>query len=697
MKFFARQVTGRGLMQVWLCAVLTVGCSDDAPDPVAGTSEGNTAQFTWVENRTALAPLILAADAPPRTREAAAELASAIAEISGAKVEIIEATPAQAPDRGVWIGMQSGLEELFPGRDLTLTEPEEIRIVSTGSYLLIMGRDRFDPEHLTVAGRSEVIEGKQWEYGTANAVYTFIRDTLGVRWLFPGALGADYPESASIEVPALDERYHPQFRLRMGIFSQYDLGRKSGGETREWARRQRMLLDSLDIDANHAFPHWWEKYGATRPELFALQPDGTRGTHPAEPGRKKICEGEPSVGDVWLDEVSEILATNPTQTVFNVAANDSWSSGHCVDPRSQAWDPPVDQASELVTYNYAAGVRLERPPMSDRYVTFANNLAEKLRAAYPDRELFVSQLAYGGTGRQAPVSARPNDNVLIVSVHNFLFRGAEEREEQMQMFADWSKFAKQIIWRPNMSGSSGWSWGTPDVGFTLVAEGFRFIAEHGAIGVVIDTIWNHWGTQGPLYYLMAELSWNPYADANAILEDFCLRAYGPAGATMLKYWRLMEEVRNRIEIESPTRWRMLESPKYYTPEFFAEAQGLLDGAARELAGAPEKFAERLAMVQEGLEYTEFVIDTRIAMQRWEDSNESDEEAKAHVLANWAKADLMRDSATGLAISWPRSFRNDAPVADQRRRMYGLHPELALKGAFLEEYLEGKSAAADELE
>src|SRR5690606_13290252 len=110
--------------------------------------------------------------------------------------------------------------------------------------------------------------------------------------------------------------------------------------------------------------------------------DGTRGTYPVPGNNKKISEGEPAVWDVWLGEVGETLNKNPMQTIFNVAANDNWSSGHCVDPKSQAWDPPLDQAGELVAYNYADGVRLERPPMSDRYVTFANKLAEKLKAKY---------------------------------------------------------------------------------------------------------------------------------------------------------------------------------------------------------------------------------------------------------------------------------------------------------------------------
>jgi len=681
-----------------LAGLLFIGsaCSDPSSEASASWAP-NAETFALVKEGQALAPLVLAKDATPRNREAAQELAKAIREMSGADIEILELAPSNAPARAVWIGIQPGMDALFPGADLELKEPEEIRLVTTNDHLLIAGRDRYDPDHFTVEGQSEPIEGKQWEYGTANAVYTFMQDVLGVRWLLPGPLGVDYLESDSITVGLLDVRYHPQFRMRMGILNMYDSGMPRGGAIRDWARHQRMLLDSLDVDGGHAFVDWWERYGESRPELFALQPDGTRGTVPADPYYKKISEGEPAVWDVWLQDVAETLEKNPMQTVFNVTANDNWSTGHCVDPRSQAWDPPMDEARELVTYNYGDGVRLERPPMSDRYVTFANKLAEKLKEKYPDRELFVSQAAYGGTSRQAPVSARPNDNVIILSVHNFLFRGEAEREEQMRMFDEWSKLADTFIWRPNMSGSSGWSWGTPDVGFTRAAHDIRWVAERGTIGIFIDMIWDHWGTQGPLYYLLAQLAWDPYQDANAILEDFCQRSYGPAGETMLEYWKLMESMRDRIEDESPTRFRMLDSPRYYTAEFFEQAQALLDQAAKETEAAPEKYQRRLKLVQVGLDYTRFVIDTRAAMQRWEDSKETDEAARAYVLANWAKADQMRKNSPEFAISWVRSFRNDVPPANQRRRMYGLHPELALKGAWLKEYLAGGTAAKDEME
>ena len=107
-------------------------------------------EFALVKEGTALAPLVVSADATLRNREAAQELAAAIKNISGADIEIIEADPTAPPERAVWIGMQPGMEKLFPGVDLSLNEPEEIRIVTSKNHLLIAGRDRFDPENFTV-------------------------------------------------------------------------------------------------------------------------------------------------------------------------------------------------------------------------------------------------------------------------------------------------------------------------------------------------------------------------------------------------------------------------------------------------------------------------------------------------------------------------------------------------------------------
>lgn len=95
------------------------------------------------------------------------------------------------PEKAIWVGYQKGMEKLFPKVDLEFKHPEEILFAANENHLVIAGRDRWDPDFLNVPSgmieqgmsRRGDVQGVQMEYGTANAVYEFLHDKLGVRWL----------------------------------------------------------------------------------------------------------------------------------------------------------------------------------------------------------------------------------------------------------------------------------------------------------------------------------------------------------------------------------------------------------------------------------------------------------------------------------------------------------------------------------
>ena len=131
-------------------------------------------------------------------------------------------------------------------------------------------------------------------------------------------------------------RYHPQIRARGGMFNYSQLGNRGYGKSQEWTKRQRLQLDSLSIEGGHGFGDWWERYHEIYPEIFALQPDGSRNGHPS-PRNAKLCQSNPLVWDLWLKGVEEDLAKDPNRTTFNGSPNDGWSSGHCVCENCRAW------------------------------------------------------------------------------------------------------------------------------------------------------------------------------------------------------------------------------------------------------------------------------------------------------------------------------------------------------------------------
>jgi hypothetical protein len=636
-------------------------------------------------------PIVVAQDAAPHTRAAALELATHLESIGGVRPEVIERLPDPLPAQAIWVGYQPALDRLFPGADFTLKLPEEVFLIGNENHIAITGRDRWDPKHSVVEGRRFPITDQQQEYGTANAVFTFLQDQVGVRWFYPGETGTDYPGREALNIAPFQLRYHPQFRSRIGLFNQLARGYIKENDMQRWAKHQRLLLDSFTFDGGHYFKDWWEKYGETRPELFALQPDGTRGTFPKDPMRRKLCEGEPRLWQTWLEEQEKRLAAYPHHDVLYTMANDSYYEGHCTDPRSRAWDPVPTETDVRVRMSWANGVTEEWPPLSDRYVRFANKLSELAEARFPGRDFLVMMNAYGEAGKPAPVKAVPRDNVLVVSVHNFILRHEAMRKEEKQQFADWAKVSKQLFWRPNLGNQGGTQTGFPDVPFQQAMEDMRFAAEHGVMGVFFDSLFEHWAPNAPFFYLLSQLTWNPYADGNAILEDYYRRCYGPAAGPMKEYWKLMERTRQKmVDTIALPRVSVLRSHQFYTDEVFRQAHAHLTAAGQATEGNP-KYAARVAFTRTALVHTEALVGIRALMEKAENAPKQRDAIHAQVLEKWTAWEAMAEHFPPYSIATKRlGFDPSVPKAERgekstdSRRIMGFHPSSPLSKRALRE-------------
>jgi len=649
-----------------------------------------TQRLELVQDDGRAVPIILAGNAAPYTREAAMELASQLQRIGGVRPEVLDGVPDPMPAQAIWVGYQPALDQLFPGIDFSLTHPEEVFLVANEQHVAITGRDSWDPAHDVFLGRRFPIKNKQQEYGNANAVYTFLQDIIGVRWLYPGDLGTDYPDRTSLRIAPFAYRHHPQFRSRSGLFNQLELGYIKPSPTQDWAKHQRVLLHSLDMLGGHYFKDWWEKYGETRPELFALQVDGTRGTFPEAEHRRKLCEGEPAVWETWLQEQVSLLNDYPHQTVLPAMPNDGYFDGHCTDPRSRAWDPKPSETDERIQLKWAHGVTQSWPPLSDRYVTFANTLAEMAEQRFPEKELFVSTNAYGDVGRPKPVHAIPRDNVLIIGVNNFHGRDKAFRDQHRADFLNWASISKSMIWRPNLGNQGGRMWGLPDVPFQELADDFHFVAEHGVMGVFFDTLFEHWATMAPYYYLVCQLAWDPRADHQALLEDYLTRCYGPAAAPMRDYWLLMERTRRQLVDTVASPYSAYSVPEFYTAEFFVAAEQLISQANALTQSADDKYTRRVEFTHCGLVYTQAIVEIRQLMQQIE-QEKTDRQARSEaVLQKWRDLEQTVNQFPEFAINFKRmgagSEAHQPNVAATKnsggKRITGLHPASPVKASVL---------------
>ena len=543
------------------------------------------------------APIIVSDKAPPHTVEAVQELARWVEQISGKRPEILHSPPEPLPASTIWVGPHPGLAQAMPGVDFTLSQQEETLWVSQGGQVAILGKDR-------VVGENQV------ESGTANAVYSFAQDALGIRWLWPGELGEDIVKSSTIRILPQTKRFAPKF-LQRDLFYRFD-----GEADKLWSIRQRLTHDSLETPRGHSFSDWWEKYSKSNPEYFALQPDGTRSGFPS-PEHAKVSEGEPAVWRQWLDNVAEEFKKDPTRRVFGASQNDGSNSGICVDPRSMALDHPEGPLQQY----YWNGKFDTYVAMSDRMVRFANTLGEMLEKRFPVENLQVSVMPYGPS-KPGPIEAIPRHNVVISYVGQFPTSGDKWREMEKAQFAAWAEKAGFLVFRPNLFYYSGGWHGLPVITPHLVEEDFRFLADHKCRGITVDGVPNHYGTQGLQYYIMAQLMWNPYQDVDPLVEDFCNRGFGPAAPDVRAYFQLMEEAQLAV-LNHPewfpgmgtTRDPLSETilPESYPPELLDKSDRILAQAAEALKAAPEVYRKRLEFLQRGQEFTRLMIKTILTM------------------------------------------------------------------------------------
>ena len=568
-----------------------------------------------VENGASRAQIVLAPDASPVTEQAAKELAGYVKKMSGAEMPVVKVGQSgPAPTNAIWVGLNPKLSEVYPKLKLNFEHPEEILLACDGRNLVIAGRDR-------MAGTNQV------EYGTVNAVYTFLEKKLDVRWLWPGALGEDIIKRETVALAPFEYRFHPVFLTRHFW----------PRNPRDWHQHQRLYLYSSPFACGHAFTDWWDKYHETHPEYFALQPNGTR-TPPKEGSTVKLCISNPGVWTQWLDNTEQKLRDNPYLRVISATPNDGpW---HCTCTNCRAWDHP-DAPQNVLT---------------ERHVKFWNILARGLRERFPDREVFVGAAAYAAY-YLPPVAERLEKNIAIALVGHFPLTDEANRSEAKKDWSKWGAQATLMFYRPNLWYWAGGVWGLPEVAFDKTIEDFRFLADNKCIGIEVDVMRNQWATQGPQYYLMAQLTYDPYQDGAAVMKDYYRRAFGPAAGEMEQYWKLMEDACDAVMAE-PDFKRGSQS-RYKLPDIFArvysekwmEKVAALLKKAESRAAESDLYRRRVAYARAGFEYTRLLVGTVPLMTRVRESQARDVEAVRQAQDNWKAIEQVARQAEPWALGF----------------------------------------------
>ena len=608
--------------------------------------------------------------ATPRSRAAgavadaaAAELQAYLKKASGAEVPVKKEDALTAGDLAgtlVLVGAEKLAGEA--GARVEALPPEGLLIRTVGTRLVL-------------AGREDAIGSRDCQRGTSFAALAFLEDVLGVRWLWPGPLGEVVPELRTIVVPPTDRTDAPrlvQRKMRDWLgqtnSDKWQAARKAmpmedeplrdmAAQSGAWLRHMR-LGRSVEYQYGHGFTTWWQQYHEAHPDWFAQQTGGSR-EWPRSLGdydRVKICVSNPAVLDQWVANALAHFKAHPEGASFSASPNDNAYNGHCMCERCKAWDPPDAPKVELVSVNEKGEkVTFEYPALTDRYVRFYNLAAERLAAAAPGK--LVGGYAYGAW-KTPPVREKPRENVIIGFV-GYGYLSDTTRAAARQSWDVWARAAPHLFLRPNLLHDG---FGYPVVYARRLGEDLRHCGQTGMMAADFDSVVHHWAGQGLNYYVLARLLWNPSADVEAIIDDYCHKGFGPAVPAVRAYFDALERQTSALAAAMPADFRgwNKEFPpamlQQFSPQALAAMRGHLD-KARQLAAGDARVLERIEFLAKGLEYARLQTEAVRAVAAAEQAKDW---APARAAVE-ARERLLRENLYGFAlgvsnIEWLQALR-----------------------------------------
>lgn len=455
------------------------------------------------------AVVVTAGQPAPCVERAVAEFREHITLISGAELPVAQ------------VGEGDSLDAVAQGRDVVLigdSPPARAMGVDTAGLPPDGFIIRSAPGRLVIAGKdaAQFSVNYDWVPASAGTLYGVYRvlEELGVRWFYPGPEGTVLPRAATLEAPALDLRDAPYFPYRFGGY---------GRDLMPWHRRIGYGGDRDPWSTRHTFNQtvpFHRKYAQQHPEYFVVGRDDAPGAN--------IALGHPEVIPAIVAEAREFFASDRPEgkKSFLVIPADGWGHCHC-----ERCLPRLDFEAD------------PRGMMSNIVAEAAVAVAEAVRGDHPAGR--VVYCAYSNYYLPPTTVERFPDNLdLLIAQPRAGFHDQARRAEAEQVLRDWLKLRPPEVYFCRYYGNLQTL--APSFMPGVIARDIRMmkqVNEHSAalVGGEMNFTalpadsphawWHHLNS-----YLTAKLLWNPDADLDALLDDYCAHFYGPAAQVMRRFW-----------------------------------------------------------------------------------------------------------------------------------------------------------------
>ena len=471
-----------------------------------------------------------------------------------------------------------------PHKDIKALKPEEGRYVIENQKVYMYGDDIVNKRS---HNKIRTVINKYNHTGTLFAVYDFLFNELGIHWIEPGDRGIIYKKQNLDQLHDHSYSWSPTYSFRgfrmtpwkwsyltgkkikmyenvpsVFQFSEKEV-QKRYDEEGIWLRRMKLGMHNKP-KYGHAFTKYWEKYGDTHPEWFALDNFGFRGVtlfNRIDPRRVKFCV---SNKELQKEIVKNWRLSKKSDHYYNACINDS--KRYCTCAKCKSLDAKKDIKS-----------------MTDRYVYFWNALLDGIKQYDKDAKLIV--YAYSDY-RNKPINRRISSDITIGLVPNY----SDSIQEIQKNFFAWKESGMQEHFlRPN---DFTYEIGLPPGSEKYIFDRYRVFDGSDMLGLDYERNYDlsNWDINGMGQYILARRISEKRSFTE--LKNEYLEAYGNAKkeiSAYYTYWRTLFENKQLKYMELGKKYKKKFMYKnlhnFYEEKNFTHAEKLLDSALLKVSDA----------------------------------------------------------------------------------------------------------------
>ncbi len=465
--------------------------------------------------------------------------------------------------------------------------------------------------------------------GTLFAVYNYLDNKLGVRWLWPGELGTFVPETNSLlSGPPIDKTHIPKLlhsRMRdpelTGWHNFYSRKEYQDSllERQIWLRRHQFACGT-SFEYGHGYGKYWSRFKKTHPDFFALRPDGKRAPIDKRTYLVQLCVSNPELHKQIIKDWLKQRDDYPRLPWINGIENDRRSlDPPCQCKNCRAWDAAKKSYSKDSAYLITTDKKADRDfslELSDRYAKFW--LALQREGEKYDPENIVLGYAYSNYANP-PKETKLNGRIIVGIVPNFDYPlDNAHRNDFINQWKGWSDTGAGLYLRPNYF-LAGYC--LPYIYAHQFGHDYKYAYNHMMIGTDFDSLTGMFGTQGTNLYMVARLNDSPEMTVEEVLSDY-YSTFGNAAPEIKKYFDLWEKLTRQRDSEFQKKYPEggwlhmgVSGNKLYSPADIVKAEKILNKAEK-LACNDKGVLARIDFLKKGLKHTSLTLKTITAFQAY---------------------------------------------------------------------------------